>query len=70
MFGNLQQYVGNMKQNEAQRFLCFVTGGSVCLSTRITLTFNGLGQHDALWHTLATPASACQVHFIKCVTQW
>lgn len=42
MFGYLQQYVGNMKQDEAQRFLRFVTGSSVCLSTKITLTFNGL----------------------------
>ena len=42
VFGYLQQYVGNMKHDEAQRFLRFVTGSSVCLPTKITVTFNGL----------------------------
>ena len=34
VFGYLQQYVGNMKQDEAQRFLHFITVSSVCLPTK------------------------------------
>jgi len=42
VFAYLQQYVGNMKQEEAQKFLRFVTGSSVCLGFKITVSFNGL----------------------------
>ena len=42
VFGYLVQYVGCMKINEAQRFLRFVTGSSVCLANVITVEFNGL----------------------------
>ena len=38
----LQQYIGNMKNDEIRSFLRFVTGSSVCSSKAILVTFNGL----------------------------
>ena len=42
VFGYLQQYVGNMKPEEVQKFLRFITGSSVCLSSGIAVSFNAL----------------------------
>ncbi len=42
VFGYLQQYIGNMNTEEVRLFFRFVTGSSVCLSTKITVSFNGL----------------------------
>ena len=44
----LQQFVGNMRSDELQNFLRFVTGCSVCPSSNIKVIFNtlsGLAQH-------------------------
>jgi hypothetical protein len=40
VFGYLQQYVGNMQEDELSYFLRFVTGSSVCSSKTITIIFN------------------------------
>ena len=48
VFGYLQQYIGNMRNDEARRFLRFTTGSSVMTSERINITFNavkGFGRH-------------------------
>ncbi len=42
IFGYLLQFVGNMKNEEVQTFLRFVTGSSACLATKIGISFNGL----------------------------
>ena len=42
VFGYLQQYVANMKPDEVQNFLRFVTGSAVCMKSKITVSFNGL----------------------------
>ena len=42
VFGYLQQFVGEMKLDEAKRFLRFVTGSSVVTGEEITLSFNAL----------------------------
>ena len=42
IFSYLQQYIGNMRSDEVQRFLRFVTGSSVCVSNDIKITFNTL----------------------------
>ena len=36
----LQQFIGSMSQDMIRRFLRFVTGSSVCLSSHITVVFN------------------------------
>ena len=38
----LRQYVGNMRQEELQSFLRFVTGSSVCTANRLVVSFNNL----------------------------
>ena len=38
----LEQFVGNMNGDLIQRFLRFTTGSSVCISRKITVTFNKL----------------------------
>lgn len=42
VFSYLQQYIGNMRFEEIQRFLRFVSGSSVCSSSDITVAFNSL----------------------------
>ena len=42
VFGYLEQYVGNMKNEEARRFLRYTTGSSVLIGQRITVSFNSL----------------------------
>jgi len=42
VFGYLQQFVGNMSMDNAQRFLRFVTGSSVAVCRQITVEFNAL----------------------------
>ena len=42
VFVYLQQFVGNMSIDEAQRFLRYVTGSSVAVCGRIIVEFNGL----------------------------
>ncbi len=42
VFVYLQQYIGEMKVDEAKRFLRFVTGSSVVTGNNITVCFNGL----------------------------
>lgn len=42
VFGYLQQYIGNMQQDEVRSFLRFVTGSSVCSTKAICVTFNAL----------------------------
>ena len=42
VFNFLSDFVGNMKPDEGRIFLRFVTGSSVCLAKRITITFNNL----------------------------
>lgn len=42
VFGYLQQYVGNMKLDEAKKFLRFITGSSVLTSDPINVSFNAL----------------------------
>ena len=44
VFNFLRQYIGNMKANELNKFLRFVTGNSVCTSTGIRVTFNCLSE--------------------------
>lgn len=39
VFSYLQQYIGNMRFEEIQRFLRFVSGSSVCSSSDITVAF-------------------------------
>ena len=41
VFTYLQQFIGNMKNDELRRFLRFVTGTSVLLSGGISVSFNG-----------------------------
>ena len=38
----LKQFIGNMGREELRRFLRFITGTSVLLNNRITVTFNSL----------------------------
>ena len=38
----LRQYIGNMRQEELQIFLRFVTGSSVCTANPLVVTFNNL----------------------------
>lgn len=38
----LRQYIGNMRREELQVFLRFVTGASVCTSNRLSVTFNSV----------------------------
>ena len=40
VFGYLQQCIGNMRNEEVRRFLCFTTGSSVLIANRISVTFN------------------------------
>lgn len=42
VYGYLQQFIGNMDIPQAQKFLRFVTGSLVCLSSKIGVIFNGL----------------------------
>lgn len=42
IFAYLQQYVGNMKNEEARRFLRYTTGSSVLTGRNISVSFNGL----------------------------
>ena len=42
VFSYLQQFIGNMRPAEIQKFLRFATGSSVCVAKRITVTFNNL----------------------------
>lgn len=42
VFGFLLSFIGNMKQNELRLFLRFVTGSSVLLAKKITVSFNNL----------------------------
>lgn len=42
IFGYLQQFIGNMQEDEVRNFLRFVTGSSVSLSRTISVSFNGL----------------------------
>ena len=42
VFGYLQQCIGNMRNEEVRRFLCFTTGSSVLIANRISVTFNNL----------------------------
>ena len=42
VFEYLKQYIGNMNNAEARRFLRYTTGSSVLISQRISVTFNGL----------------------------
>ena len=41
VFNYLQQYIGNMRNDEVRRFLRFTTGSSVLIAERITVAFNG-----------------------------
>ena len=41
VFSYLQQYIGNMRNDEVRRFLRFTTGSSVLIAERITVAFNG-----------------------------
>lgn len=36
----LRQYIGSMDGDELRRFLRFVTGSTICMSKKITITFN------------------------------
>lgn len=42
VMGYLQQFVGNMKNDEVRQFLRFTTGSSVLVVNRISVTFNNL----------------------------
>jgi hypothetical protein len=42
MLSYLRQYIGNMRQEELQTFLRFVTGSSVCTANPLVVTFNNL----------------------------
>ncbi len=42
VFGYLQQFIGNMQNEELRLFLRFVTGSSVCTANAIRVTFNSL----------------------------
>ena len=42
IFGYLREYVANLKADEVQNFLRFVTGSGVCMNSRITVSFNAL----------------------------
>ena len=42
VFGYLQQYIGNMRNEEVRRFLRFTTGSSVLIANHISVTFNNL----------------------------
>ncbi len=42
VFNFLLTFVGSMKRNEAQQFLRFVTGSSVCFAVNISVSFNTL----------------------------
>lgn len=42
VYGYLQQYVGEMKLDEAKRFLRFITGSSVVSSDQVRICFNAL----------------------------
>ena len=42
VFGYLEQFIGNMTQDVLRSFLRFTTGSSVCISSKITVTFNSL----------------------------
>ena len=37
VFGYLQQCIGNMRNEEVRRFLCFTTGSSVLIANRISV---------------------------------
>ena len=77
VYGYLQQYVGNMKQDELRRFLRFVTGSSVCSSRVISATFNNVDglTHRPIGHTcqhileLSTSYKSCQefVNEFQCI---
>ena len=53
VMGYLQQFVGNMKNDEVRRFLRFTTGSSVLVVNRISVTFNNLSglAHRPIAHT-------------------
>ena len=40
VYGYLQQYIGNMDEDEIRNFLRFVTGSAVCSAKVISVTFN------------------------------
>ena len=40
VFGYLQQFIGNMTNEEVRRFIRFTTGSSALLAEHITITFN------------------------------
>ena len=42
VFGYLEQYLGEMKLDEAKRFARFVTGSSVMTGDNISITFNAV----------------------------
>ena len=42
VMGYLQQFVGNMRNEEVRRFLRFTTGSSVIVVKRISIAFNNL----------------------------
>lgn len=42
VFGYLKEYIANLKLDEVQNFLRFVTGSSVCTNSKIMVSFNGL----------------------------
>ena len=55
VFNYLQQYIGNMRNDEVRRFLRFTTGSSVLIAERIGVIFNaqsGLSRHP-IAHTCA-----------------
>ena len=55
VFNYLQQYIGNMRNDEVRRFLRFTTGSSVLIAERISIVFNaqsGLSRHP-IAHTCA-----------------
>ena len=42
VFGYLQQFIGNMTQEQVKKFLRFVTGSAVCSTHKIEVQFNSL----------------------------
>ena len=55
VFGYLQQFIGNMLNEEVRRFLHFTTGSAVLIAEKITICYNsltGLARHP-IAHTCA-----------------
>ena len=74
VYGYLMTMIGNMGSNDLVNFLRFVTGNSVCIASKIEVTFNSFSgfSRPPFGHTCTNTVELplAYINYHECYTDW